>query len=112
MPQFLLLPHFKKQLKPYAKKHHGFVKDLLKTLHSFDERQADSLGHQLYKVRMGLSDRGRGKSGGFRVIIFFRQKQMIIPLTLHAKSEQANMEKKEINDHYEQIMRELLEYEE
>lgn len=112
MHQFLLLPHFKKQLKPYAKKHHGFVKDLLKTLHSFDERQADSLGHQLYKVRMGLSDGGRGKSGGFRIIIFSRQKQMIVPITLYAKSEQASMGKQEINDHYEQIMRELQEYQE
>ena len=111
MHQFRLLPHFKKQLKHYAKKHRDILQDLLATLHSFDEERAVSLGHQLYKVRMGSGGSNRGKSGGFRMIIFFRKKDVLIPITLFAKNERADMEKREINDHYAQILRELQEYE-
>jgi len=53
-----------------------------------------SLGGGLYKARVART--GGGKSGGYRVIYFYRLKDMpLFLLTLFAKNEKANISAKE-----------------
>ena len=60
------------------------------------------LGHGLRKVRMKITSKGKGKSGGARVItytiIWTEIDTEIKLLTIYDKSERANITDKEIED--------------
>jgi len=48
-----------------------------------------SLGHQCYKIRLAIASKGRGKSGGARVITYFvSDESTIFLLSIYDKSEQ------------------------
>lgn len=110
--EILILPHFRKQLKQYAKKYRALKQDLTESLISFDAEPATHLGRNIYKIRLRSRDSGKGKSGGFRVIILMRQQRRLIPLTLFAKNERSTMTLAEINSHLEDVLRELREHRE
>ena len=54
-----------------------------------------SLGGGIYKVRMTCESKGRGKSGGFRVITYLVEERMdgtdIYLITMYDKSEQSSI---------------------
>lgn len=54
------------------KRHRSLAKDLLKLEKELELRPTTgaSLGHGLYKVRIAISSKGKGKSGGGRIITF------------------------------------------
>jgi len=52
------------------------------------------LGGGVYKVRMARP--GKGKSGGFRVIVFFKSGKRTFFHYIFAKSERANISRKEL----------------
>ena len=52
------------------------------------------LGAGVYKIR--LARPGKGKSGGFRMIVFFKKEQRTFFHYIFAKSEQANISRKEL----------------
>jgi hypothetical protein len=57
------------------------------------------LGGEVYKVRLARS--GSGKSGGYRVIVFFRSSDKIFYYYGFAKSVRANINQKELKAHKE-----------
>lgn len=65
-------PDFEKELRPLLKRHRSLVKDLLKLEKELEVRpnSGTSLGHGIYKVRLAISSKGKGKSGGGRVITY------------------------------------------
>lgn len=63
---------FSSAAKPLLKKYHSLSKDLLnleKEL-TVTPRFGTSLGQDAYKIRLKISSKGKGKSGGARVISF------------------------------------------
>ena len=65
-------PDFKKFFKKLAKKHTSLKADL-QELTKILKEQPDSdidLGQGIYKIRMAITSKGRGKSGGARVITY------------------------------------------
>jgi mRNA-degrading endonuclease RelE of RelBE toxin-antitoxin system len=61
---------FKSAVKPLLKKYPSLASDLLqleKELHN-NPKQGTALGHNAYKIRLKISSKGKGKSGGARVI--------------------------------------------
>ena len=63
-------PPFLRSAKPLAKKYRSFESDyhaLLKELKK-NPTQGDDLGNGFRKVRMAIASKGKGKSGGCRVI--------------------------------------------
>ena len=52
------------------------------------------LGGGVYKVRMART--GKGKSGGFRIIVFFRSQKLTFYHYVFAKSERDNISRKEL----------------
>lgn len=64
--------------------------------------QGADLGHGLRKVRMAISAKGKGKSGGARVITlilaYSEEESEIGLLYIYDKSEQENLTDKELSD--------------
>lgn len=95
-------PDFAKALKKLGKRYHSIKQDyaqLLSDLHSNPFMGVD-LGHRLRKVRMSIASKGKGKSGGARVItytIILTQIDTEIKLiTIYDKSERENISDAEL----------------
>lgn len=65
-------PDFEKELRPLLKRHRSLAKDLLKLEKELELRPkaGTSIGHGLFKVRLAISSKGKGTSGGARVITY------------------------------------------
>ncbi len=63
---------FSTAAKPLLKKYHSLSKDLLNLEKELTAtpRLGTSLGKDIYKIRLIISSKGKGKSGGARVISF------------------------------------------
>lgn len=66
------LPEFERRAKALAKKYKSFVKDYDAFLDSLKKNpfQGTSLGQGVYKIRMAIASKGKGKSGGARVLTY------------------------------------------
>jgi mRNA-degrading endonuclease RelE of RelBE toxin-antitoxin system len=53
--------------------------------------QIPGVPYEVFKVRVGNSDSGKGKSGGYRVIYQHTSEGTIILITLYSKTEQADI---------------------
>ena len=95
--QTILLPHFKRQLKPLVKKHRDLPVALLKELGNFSKEAHVHLGRGIYKIRLSTKSLARRKNKGFRLIILLLEiKEWIVPITLYAKSDASNLSLKEL----------------
>ena len=85
---------FKKQLKRLAKKFPSLTVEygrLLQTLHD-NPTLGTAIGHDSYKIRLAIKSKGKGKSGGARVITYVRiTEESIVLLSIYDKSEQSNI---------------------
>ena len=95
---FKYLPEFAKRAKALDKKYKSFVKDYDDFLDSLekDPYQGISLGMGVYKTRMAIVAKGKGKSGGVRVLTYNVKKtapNMIIVtlLSIFDKGEMENV---------------------
>ncbi|MDE5875458.1 MAG: type II toxin-antitoxin system RelE/ParE family toxin [Muribaculaceae bacterium] len=86
---------FLKSAKPLSKKYKSFnqdYKELIKDLKKNPEMGVD-LGDGFRKVRMAISSKGKGKSGGARVITFntLLKEDKLYLLYIYDKSEHDNI---------------------
>lgn len=62
----------------------------------------DSYGANIYKIRLGDESKGKGKSGGFRVITYLihesKTSTEIILITIFNKSEEATIKKADVRN--------------
>ena len=90
-------PEFKRQFKRLAKKYHSLRKDIVAWKKNFleDPFQGDSLGGGVRKVRMAIADKGKGKSGGARIltlnVIVSEDGLNVTLLTIYDKGEISNV---------------------
>ena len=65
-------PHFERSFKALAKKYRSLKDDILSFAKSLEGNpfQGDELTPGIRKIRMTISSKGRGKSGGARVITY------------------------------------------
>ncbi|MDE7413675.1 MAG: addiction module toxin RelE [Muribaculaceae bacterium] len=65
-------PDFEKAFKALAKRHRSLKKDILELTSSLQKNpfQGDELIPGIRKIRMAIASKGRGKSGGARVITY------------------------------------------
>ena len=93
------IPRFDKQLKKIAKKYPSFKNDFLKFIAQIIENpiQGNPLGNNCYKVRLAISDKQKGKSGGARVITnIMITEQTVYLIAIYDKSEQDSLTNKEL----------------
>jgi mRNA-degrading endonuclease RelE of RelBE toxin-antitoxin system len=92
-------PIFKRDLKQLTKKYPHIVDDYADFLETLQKNpiEGESLGKDCYKVRMAISDKNKGKSGGARVITCVKIKDDVIHLlALYDKSEKETISNKEL----------------
>ena len=92
---------FEKELKRLARKYSSLPNDYNSFLVSLEEnpQQGTSLGNSCYKIRLSISSKGRGKSGGARIITYvFVKKETVYLLSIYDKSQKESMSNKEINE--------------
>jgi len=90
---------FDKQLKRLSKKYPSLKKEYIELLHSLEKnpKQGTSLGKNCYKFRIAISSKGRGKSGGARVITYFQlTPAALFLLAIYDKAEQDNIADEEL----------------
>ncbi len=83
-------PAFEKELRPLLKRHRSLAKDLLKLEQELEAKPntGTPLGHGLYKVRLAIASKGKGKSGGGRVITYVvTEDAEVYLLSIYDKSE-------------------------
>jgi hypothetical protein len=94
------IPLFDRQAKRLAKRYPSFKSDLIGLLRNLkaDPTQGIPLGNNFYKIRLAISSKGRGKSGGARVITFLKLTQSTIYLTaIYDKSIKSSITESELN---------------
>lgn len=98
------IPYFDKRLKKLAKKYKSLRDDLKKLsdeLCSNPYVGAD-LGRGVRKVRMAITDKGKGKSGGARVITYTVEVDedtgRVTLLTIYDKNERDSISQNEIDE--------------
>jgi hypothetical protein len=92
---------FKKHAKSIGKKHHSLKSDLESLIDSLEQKplQGEPLGKDCYKIRMAISSKGKGKSGGSRVITCVKiVDQDVYLLTIYDKSDKENISDKELDE--------------
>lgn len=90
---------FEKEFKKLAKKYPSLKSDLLKIINQMetDPFIGTSLGKDFYKVRLAISSKGKGKSGGARIITCIKIIQNKVYLAaIYDKSEKPNITNSEL----------------
>ena len=98
MVTFEYLPEFERRARVLAKKYKSFVSDYQLFLDELEKNPfgGESLGHHVYKNRMAIAAKGKGKSGGVRVITYNLRKStnddiVITLMSIYDKAEIANV---------------------
>ncbi len=94
------IPPFDKQLKRLVKKHPSLRKEYPALLDSLevDPRQGTGLGRNCFKIRLAIASKGRGRSGGARVITHVHvTASRVFLLTVYDKPEKEDLTNKELD---------------
>jgi mRNA-degrading endonuclease RelE of RelBE toxin-antitoxin system len=97
-------PNFKKELKRLLKKFQSLKIEYLNLLDELAQNPTlgTSLGNNVYKIRISKASKGKGKSGGARVITFVvKSEETIYLMDIYDKIEKANITNKEIKSQIE-----------
>ena len=101
------IPKFESELKRLAKRYPSLkyeYLDLVKSL-KINPTQGTSLGQNCFKIRLSIASKGKGKSGGGRIIACYQVSESTVFLVaIFDKSERENMPDKELKD----LLKELL----
>lgn len=90
---------FDKSVKKLFKKYPSLIKDLqvLKVQLLENPTAGIALGKDCYKIRMAISSKNTGKSGGARVITYVKiENKLITLLDVYDKSEKESISEKEL----------------
>ncbi len=85
---------FKRAYKPLAKKYAGLDSDLLNLIETLESapEYGTPIGPGIFKIRLSISAKRKGKSGGARVITLVRvMQEKVYLLTIYDKSERADL---------------------
>lgn len=94
-----LSDNFQRQAKRLVKKYPSLKTELAEFANDIIENplQGESLGHHCYKVRLAIASKGKGKSGGARIITHIHvTATMVFLLAIYDKSERDTLSNKEI----------------
>lgn len=92
---------FEKQAKRLIKKYASLRKELLELVQELKENpeQGTAIGKGCFKIRISIASKGKGKSGGARVITnFVVTDATVYLLSIYDKSEKENLSDKELTE--------------
>jgi mRNA-degrading endonuclease RelE of RelBE toxin-antitoxin system len=94
-------PEFLSEAKKLAKKYPSLKSDVadLAIELSKNPKQGTPLGKDAYKIRLAIASKGKGKSGGARVITCVKiVAETVYLVSIYDKSEQADISNKDLKD--------------
>ncbi len=100
-------PAFLSEAKKLSKKYQSLKKDIATLAGSLADKpqQGTSLGKNIYKVRMAISSKGKGKSGGARVITLVKViAETVYLVSIYDKSEQTTISDIEIRERIRKLV--------
>lgn len=92
---------FEKQAKRLIKKYASLKKELVQLIQELRENpeQGKAIGKNCFKIRIAVASKGKGKSGGARVITnFVVIDATVYLLAIYDKSEKGNLSDKELDE--------------
>ena len=95
----LAISPFDRQLKRLAKKYPSLKDEFSNLLESLESRpeQGIALGNNCFKIRLAIQSKGKGKSGGARIITnLLIEINTVYLLSIYDKSEKDNLNEKEL----------------
>ncbi len=95
----LVTSGFKKENKRLSKKYKSLKKEILELIELLEDEpeQGTSLGEKCYKIRIAIKSKGKGKSGGARIITHLKLvENNVFLISIYDKSEQGSISDKEI----------------
>ncbi len=95
------IPKFDKNIKKLTKKYPSLKNEFISFVNSLkeDPKQGISLGFNCYKIRIAIASKGKGKSGGARIITHIIVEDTIIYLlSIYDKSEKDTLTDKELKE--------------
>ena len=99
MSKVITSDNFEKEAKKMIKKYHSLaseIANLIKTL-SKNPVLGTPIGKDCYKIRLAIKSKGKGKSGGGRVITcVVALQESVILLSIYDKAEQDSITDKEL----------------
>ncbi|MFI5196244.1 MAG: type II toxin-antitoxin system RelE/ParE family toxin [Chitinophagales bacterium] len=93
------IPLFDKQAKRLSKKYPSLKNDLAILIDNLSQHPNEgiALGNNFYKIRLSITSKGKGKSGGARVITYIKITETTVFLTsIYDKSEKATISEIEL----------------
>lgn len=90
---------FERKLKRLAEKHKSIGSDLFAIIEELEENPTlgTPLGKNCFKIRLAITSKGKGKSGGARIITYVRVIQnTVFLMDIYDKSEQSTISEKEL----------------
>lgn len=95
-----LTDNFKKEAKKLAKKYASLKSELDEIFEKLETEPTfgTSLGNNVYKIRLAITSKGKGKSGGARLISLVRVvNETVYLVSIFDKAEQKSISKKDID---------------
>ena len=99
-------PLFEKELKHLAKKYPSIKKDIAVLVSKLlaEPKMGTPLGNDCYKIRMAITSKGQGKSGGARVITFVQIiEATIFLLSIYDKADAGNISDKDLKERLKKL---------
>jgi hypothetical protein len=97
--RIITIANFRKEAKRLSKKYPSLKNELaeLGSQLSINPITGTALGNNCYKIRLAIASKGKGKSGGARVIThFYVSDETVFLLTIYEKSDKENITDKEL----------------
>lgn len=97
----LTTPNFDKEFKRLVKKYPSLKKEILQLAEnlSLNPDIGTPLGSNVYKIRIAIASKGKGKRSGARVMTFLKVENETITLfSIYSKGEKNDISDDEIND--------------
>ena len=97
----IAVPPFKSELKRLAKKYPSLKDEYIELVKELkkDPEKGTPLGNNLYKIRLAIASKGKGKSCGARVITYLKTEQgNVYLLSIYDKGERDSISDKEIKN--------------
>lgn len=96
-----LTDNFKKEFKRIHKKYTSLKDDLMHLIEELETNPnlGTALGKDIYKIRLSIKSKGKGKSGGARVITYIQiDEKTVILISIYNKGQKDTITDKEIKE--------------
>lgn len=104
--EIIATPRFRRDIKKLVKKYASLKKEFAELIEDLkkDPKQGTALGDNCFKIRIAIASKGKGKSGGARVITHVLIKEeTVFLLSIYDKAEREAISDKEIKELLDQL---------